>query len=628
MEIQCPFQMIWEKTTATSFSEFLFQRISKYGSNLAMVDTGTGKQWRYSELRVWSEMCAERLREMSVSAHSRVAVITSTTGQALFVHFACSIIGAKTVCINGWNSVDELWQQVDLSESTHCVVENQFLSKVEDVRRKAIMRGGARIKVIKTLDEVLSDAKITVTAPMTRKDTKRREPRGFRIAGFVKPLSTEAGILKRVLGYPYLKDMENSEEETSESTADEAASITNFATNHVQTSLNRNPFLVFFSSGTTGLPKAVEITHKSLIVNMQQLSIPLFNPPTAKDRFLLALCIHHCFGTISAYYALVNGATLITIPKYTPKALIEMISNYKITHVNLSPPMLQTIAYDSYNTEDITSTLRSIVVSGAPLDPNIVKACRDRIQIEDIRSAYGMTELGGLCTLSYYGCDRPNTVVNWETRKLCAPHQPGQLLVSGPQVMPNFYKNPKATAELLDSAGFVKTGDAAYYDESGYIYIMDRIKDIIKYKGTLVCPSEVESVLRSHPGIDDCAVVGRQDHVAGEVPAAFVVKNVAHPLLASAEVRQHVSGKIAQFKELRGGVYFISEIPRNICGKIMRRQLKQYWDRERTTKQETANPQVSSVNKEKPRRSSTADSLKSARNHSKATRPKKPTARS
>ncbi|KAK0396824.1 hypothetical protein QR680_001873 [Steinernema hermaphroditum] len=630
MEIQCPFQIVWEKTAATSFSEFIFQRIAKYGSNLAMVDTGTGKQWRYSELRVWSEMCAERLREMNVNPNSRVAVITSTTGQALFVHFACSIIGANAVCINGWNSIDELWQQVDLSESTHCVVENQFLSKVEDVRRKAIMRGGARIKVIKTLDEVLSDVRITVT-PSGRKET--RTTSSTPVTDEVNHVSVETPDASTVSLQK--QDTENSEEETSESTADEAASIHNFSANHEQSMANRSPFLVFFSSGTTGLPKAIEITHKSLIVNMQQMSIPLFHPPTPKDRFLLALCIHHCFGTFSAYYALMNGATLITIPKYTPKALIEMIRDYKITHVHLTPPMLQTIAYDSYALEDITATLRSIVVSGAPLDSNIVKACRERIQIEDLREAYGMTELGGICTLSYYGCDRLNTVgvplpgmlmkvVNWETKKLCAPHQPGQLLVSGPQVMPNFYKNPKATAELFDSSGFVKTGDAAYYDENGFIYIMDRIKDIIRYKGTLVCPSEVESILRSHPGIDDCAVVGRQDHVAGEVPAAFVVKNTAHPLLASAEVRQHVSGKIAQFKELRGGVYFISEIPRNICGKIMRRQLKQYWDRERTTtKQDAPNPQVTVVSKEKPRRSSTADSLKPARNNSKAARTKK-----
>ncbi|RCN29720.1 hypothetical protein ANCCAN_24515 [Ancylostoma caninum] len=156
-------------------------------------------------------------------------------------------------------------------------------------------------------------------------------------------------------------------------------------------------------------------------------------------------------------------------------------------------------------------------------------------------------------------------------------------MVLGPQVMPSYYKNPKATSELLDPNGYVKTGDAAFYDETGHIYVLDRIKDIVRYKGTLVCPSEVELMLRAHPGIDDCAVVGRQDHVSGEqVPAAFVVKSQTHPLLSSAEVRQYVSGKIATFKELRGGVFFVPEIPRSTCGKVLRRQLRQFWDRERT----------------------------------------------
>ena len=113
--------------------------------------------------------------------------------------------------------------------------------------------------------------------------------------------------------------------------------------------------------------------------------------------------------------------------------------------------------------------------------------------------------------------------------------------------MPNFYRNPKATSEIIDSNKMIRTGDAGYYDKNGFIYVIGRIKDLIKYKGTLVCPSEVEAVMRTHPGIDDCAVVGRQDHVAGEVPAAFVVRNPNYPLLASAEVRQHVAGAFAFF---------------------------------------------------------------------------------
>nr|CDJ87993.1 AMP-dependent synthetase ligase and Peptidase M12A domain containing protein [Haemonchus contortus] len=268
--------------------------------------------------------------------------------------------------------------------------------------------------------------------------------------------------------------------------------------------------------------------------------------------------------------------------KASPKALVDNLLNLNINVSHITPAMVMWLAMDiTLETQQINS-LRSILVAGAPIDANLANHAKRKMHLKDLRQSYGMTELGGLCTLSPYESDKIESIVNYETKQLCPPRTPGHLLVNGPQVAPCYYKNAKATAEIIDSNGYVKTGDAAFYDETGNIYVLDRMKDIIKYKGTLVCPSEVELTLRGHPGIDDCAVVGRQDHVSGEVPAAFVVKNPAFPLLSSAEVRQYVSGKIPTFKELRGGVFFVPEIPRSICGKVLRRQLRQFWDRERT----------------------------------------------
>uniref|UniRef100_A0AC34QHU1 Uncharacterized protein n=1 Tax=Panagrolaimus sp. JU765 TaxID=591449 RepID=A0AC34QHU1_9BILA len=239
----------------------------------------------------------------------------------------------------------------------------------------------------------------------------------------------------------------------------------------------------------------------------------------------------------------------------------------------MTPLMIQLLATDPIVKNYNLSTLQSIVVSGAPLDKNIAELCRQKLELKDLRQAYGMTELCGICTLSPYrneniasvGVPLPGMlfrIINWETNLMCEPNQIGQLHVIGPQVLPSFYRNPRATSDIFNGKKMVKTGDAGYYDQNGYVYVIGRIKDLIKYKNTLIYPSEVEAVMRTHPGIDDCAVVGRQDHAAGEVPAAFVVRNPNYPTLASAEVRQHVSGKISQFKELRGGVYFVSEIPR------------------------------------------------------------------
>ncbi|KAE9554232.1 hypothetical protein FO519_002531 [Halicephalobus sp. NKZ332] len=580
MEIQNPFQVVWEKPTTTNFAEYFFKKIAKYGTQHAMIDFDTGKQWRYSEFKQFSETCAARLRDIGVNSSSRVAIITSTTAQALFVHMANAIIGSTAVCINGYCTIDEIWQQVDLSESTHCVTEVQFLQKVEEVKRKAVMRGGGRIKITKTLDEVFSVHKI-VMPPISKRESKSQL--------LIKEENQISPSVEQVSTPTSEKIEENSEigengDSLQSPQEEKDGSI-------IQQP--KIPLFIFYSSGTTGLPKAVEVTHQSLIINLMQMSFPVYNVISGKDRFLLPLCVHHLFGTLSAYYSLINGATLILLCKYSPKSFLQAIRENKITLTHVTPPMIQMLTTDSIVKDYNLSSLRSIVVSGAPLDKNIAEQCRQKLELKDLRQAYGMTELSGLCTLPPYqneniasvGVPLPGMlirIVNWETKQLCEPNQVGQLHVVGPQVLPNFYRNPKATSEIIDSNKMVRTGDAGYYDKNGFIYVVGRVKDLIKYKGTLVYPSEVEAVMRTHPGIDDCAVVGRQDHVSGEVPAAFVVRNPNYPLLSSAEVRQHVAGKIAQFKELRGGVYFISEIPRTICGKVLRRQLKQHWDRERT----------------------------------------------
>uniref|UniRef100_A0A7I4Z441 AMP-binding domain-containing protein n=2 Tax=Haemonchus contortus TaxID=6289 RepID=A0A7I4Z441_HAECO len=473
---------------------------------------------------------------------------------------------------------DEIWQIVDLSESTHLIVEPQFMQKADDVRRKAAMRGGGRIKHVRPIDDVL-------TTDSINSENNKRNPltKELSVAKFVPAPSDD---LLSPISDASVAITGSGTEENSENQAETHAVMNPFA--------GQNPLLIFFTSGTTGIPKAAEFSHRSLIINLQQIGLPLYGPVQPRERFLLPLALSHVFGAISAYYALVNGATVYMMAKASPKALVDNLLNLNINVSHITPAMVMWLAMDiTLETQQINS-LRSILVAGAPIDANLANHAKRKMHLKDLRQSYGMTELGGLCTLSPYESDKIESVgaplpgmlfkiVNYETKQLCPPRTPGHLLVNGPQVAPCYYKNAKATAEIIDSNGYVKTGDAAFYDETGNIYVLDRMKDIIKYKGTLVCPSEVELTLRGHPGIDDCAVVGRQDHVSGEqVPAAFVVKNPAFPLLSSAEVRQYVSGKIPTFKELRGGVFFVPEIPRSICGKVLRRQLRQFWDRERT----------------------------------------------
>ncbi|KAF8354406.1 mec-18 [Pristionchus pacificus] len=611
MEVQNPFQIAWDKTPYATFADFILNKVQNYGSHPAIIDSDSGKQWRFSEIKGWSEMCQSRLRELGVTATSRVALITGTTGQSVFVHLACSMIGCPTVCVNGFGTIDEIWQLVDISESTHLVAEPQFMQKAEDVKRKAVMRGGGRIKHVRSIDDVLTSDTINGRAStVTSTDISSKAQRSEFLSRTIGPLTRELSNTK-LIG-PALEDecidLPSPMSESATSGRNDLTVIENGGsdvasdfTAPIASGPAQQPCMIFFTSGTTGLPKAAEVTRRSLIINLQQMSCPVFGPIQAKEKLLLPLSISHLFGVISAYYALVNGGTVVTMNKFDAKSMVELVMDHKIHAIHLTPPMLQGLAYEPSANADSFASVRSVIVGGAPLDANIASLCKKKMALRDLRQTYGMTELGGLCTLSHIECGKVESVgvplpgmlfkiVHWETKQLMQPNQIGQLLVMGPQTMPSYYKNPKATSEIMDTQGFVKTGDAAFYDENGYVYVLDRIKDIIRHKGTLICPSEVELILRAHPGIDDCAVVGRQDHVSGEVPAAFVVKSASHPLLSTAEIRQYVSGKIATFKELRGGVFFISEIPRSICGKVLRRHLRQFWDRERTNSKADEKP--------------------------------------
>uniref|UniRef100_A0AC35TYF5 UBIQUITIN_CONJUGAT_2 domain-containing protein n=1 Tax=Rhabditophanes sp. KR3021 TaxID=114890 RepID=A0AC35TYF5_9BILA len=573
MEIQNPFQISWDTIPHKTFSDFFFASIAKYGGSLAMVDHESNKQWRYSEIKDWTEKCVLRLKEIGVNNTSRVALITTTTVEVIFVHLACSMLGAIVVCVNAYGSVDEIWSYVDAAEATHAICETSLIAKVEDVRKKAILRGAGRIKIVKSLDDVLCDSRISTITKQTSRLTQR---------------TISCADMEGALALLSAKDDEEAKEK--------GESLVNGNTTHdkgdTTVKAGAIPFMLIFSSGTVGTPKPIIYHQQSLIVNLLQLVNPLFDYPQPKDRFLLPLSIHHLFGIVSAYYALYCGSTLVCMQKFALKTAYEAIQKHKITHIHLTPFMVYSMATDPQLESSTFESVKSIITAGAPLDVQMARKVKGLTKVKDMRQVYGISELGGIFTWSHHGCDKVESVgvplpgmlmkvINLETKALCFPRQQGHLFISGPQIIPAFYKNPKAVLEFIDTQSYYRTGDAAWYDEDGYIHIVDRIKDMIKCKNVLLCPSDVEGILREHPGIDDCAVVGRPDHMSGECPAAFVVKNAAYPLLSTAEVRQHVAGQIATFKELRGGVFFISEIPRSFCGKVLRRYLKQFWDRER-----------------------------------------------
>uniref|UniRef100_A0A0N5ALA8 AMP-binding domain-containing protein n=1 Tax=Syphacia muris TaxID=451379 RepID=A0A0N5ALA8_9BILA len=518
MLVQSPFQIFWEKLPNYNFVRYFLAKFAKYGDGIALVDPDSGRQWKYSELSDSIERCANWLLDLGVKRCSgNVALITSSSVQTIILQLTCACLDVVSVAIDGYLTIDEIWQKLDISDISYCITELQFLSKVEEVRRKAVIRGSKRIETEETFENA----------------TKQRS--------------------------------------------------SSFSTN-----VRNNVIMLYFGLGDTRTPKAIEISQKSLILNIQQLSCSLFRPPNQNDRFLLTACIHHNFGLTMAYYALANGATLIITPRYSQTRFLSDIAKFKITVTYMTPPMVEVLSKEPNLDEFNLSSLRSVLVGGAPIDPETLVICKERLNLEDLRQIYGMALLGGVATISHYGCKKYDSVgvplsgmlmkiVNPDTNETCLPNQVGHLLVLGPQVSPSFYKSPKTTKEYIDCDNYVKTGDAAFYDENGYIYILGRMREMIRENGVLVPLLSVEKQLKAHPGIDDCAIVLRRNRSAKDLPTAFVVKNSQHSNLCPTEIRQFAAsnGKLPDFQDLKGGIFFVNNIPRSITGNVLRQKLSQ-----------------------------------------------------
>lgn len=238
--------------------------------------------------------------------------------------------------------------------------------------------------------------------------------------------------------------------------------------------------------------------------------------------------------------------------------------------------------------------MHSVFSGAAPLGVNAPAKLLERLnnQRVDIFEGYGLTETSPGCLMSpknnakLGSCGAPISrtlakVVDPESNdgKALGAFQHGEIFVAGPQVMKGYWNNEKATADMVDSDGWLRTGDVGYYDEDGHFFIVDRIKELIKVKGFQVAPAELEEIISTHPAVADVAVIGIPDDQAGELPRAYVVKKPGRESLSDAEVAKFVEDQVAPHKRVRGGVEFVAAIPKNNMGKILRREIRDAYAR-------------------------------------------------
>ena len=343
-----------------------------------------------------------------------------------------------------------------------------------------------------------------------------------------------------------------------------------------------------YSSGTTGLPKGVMLTHTNLVSNIAQLDGIQFMPGIEvrpDDVVLGVLPFFHIYGMIVIMsFALYRGATIVTMPRFDMEQCLGLIQKYRISYAYLVPPIVLGLAKHPLVDKFDLSSLRAILSGAAPLGDEIEDAVKQRLGCL-VTQGYGMTEASPVTHFLAVRPDHdrkagsvgpviPNTeckVVDLATGEELGPRQEGELWIRGPQVMKGYLNNPTATAQTVDAEGWLHTGDIGYADEDGYFWIVDRAKELIKYKGLQVAPAELEAVLVSHPAVADAAVIGVPDEEAGELPKAFVVlKGQA----TAEEIMAYVASQVAPFKKIRS-VEFIPQVPKSATGKILRRVLKE-----------------------------------------------------
>lgn len=343
-----------------------------------------------------------------------------------------------------------------------------------------------------------------------------------------------------------------------------------------------------YSSGTTGRPKGVMLSHRNLVANVVQSDATI--GLTEDDRVLAVLPFYHIYGlTVLLNYALKEGAALVTMPRFDLPEFLRITSEYRCTWVFIAPPIAVALAkHPLVDSFDLSSV--EVVFSGAaPLDGDLAAAVERRIGCR-VRQGYGMTELSPVShavplsrediPLRSVGLALPNMecrIIDLETgADIDIPADgtsaPGELICRGPNVMLGYLGNAEATANILDADGWLHTGDVATVDSNAVYTIVDRAKELIKYKGYQVAPAVLEAILIGHPLIADAAVVGVADDDGQEIPKAFVVLQPSATLTEN-DVIDYVASHVAPHEKVRR-VEFIDTVPKSTSGKILRKDLR------------------------------------------------------
>ncbi|MFZ1130540.1 MAG: AMP-binding protein [Terriglobales bacterium] len=343
-----------------------------------------------------------------------------------------------------------------------------------------------------------------------------------------------------------------------------------------------------YSSGTTGLPKGVMLSHYNLVANVYQILGPNAAILTPHDVMLCFLPLYHIYGlTVALTLSLSLGSTLVLMPRFDLQKLFALLVQEGVTMMPMVPPAINALCQAAAaGIFPRNHKVRWIKSGAAPLAPELARRLSDLTGII-VTQGYGMTEASPVTHVGYIAppeLHRPASIGHPLALTECrildrngnqvAPGEAGELAMRGPQFMLGYWKDPQATAAVLRD-GWYFSGDIVRADADGFYYVLDRSKEMIKYKGFPVAPAEVESLLLEHAAVRDCGVVAKPDLAAGEIPCAFVVlrEGFTPSDALDQELRAFVADRLAHHKQPRE-IHFVDAVPRTPSGKILRRELR------------------------------------------------------
>lgn len=502
----------------------VFADAAKWNDRIATECASTGRRYTYAQLLDRVARWSGMLRELGVGRGDVVAVALPNCPEYPIVYFGTLALGATVTPVNITYTAEEIARQLKDS-NTKVLVGDALLSPTL----------GAALDLY-------------------------RKPTPLVTNGHAS--SPESISLRQVLedpSVPFVDPVELTGKETA---------------------------MLPYSSGTTGNPKGVIVSHNSLSANMtifRQLSSVEQTTGTQQDISLAVVPFSHMFGFgCGMIYLLRDGAKVVTAPRFDSKTFVDSISKHKVTLLYSVPPILNFLKVSPAATPEALGTLRAIVNSAAPAAPSTVDALMDKLgPTAGFQDGYGMTECNFL-TMVPFGETRSGTigkllpnvkakVIDTATGEPLGPLADGELCFKTPSVMDGYYNNAAATAEAVDEEGWLHSGDVGRYDEDGFLAIVGRTKELIKVKGLQVSPSELEDVILQHPEVVDAGVVGVEHDRMGEAPRAFVATKKPIP---EEEIHKFLEPRVAPHKRLAGGVFFVDELPRSAAGKLLRKELK------------------------------------------------------